>query len=334
MSTRRVDPSRVSTVSVVLITGGMGFLGSYIAKELLRRDYDVVLLDTMVDGILTKDVRDKVKIFKGDITIPAQLAEAVKTYDVDTIMHYAALLSSAAEADPQRAYKINLEGLWNVFEVARVMDLDAVIFASSVAAYGLGLRQIVKENTYTIPHTLYGIFKNLGEMLGLWFYRKYGIKFVAFRYGSVIGPGRRDGGASAYSTLTIQKPAQGEPYVVNVPKDSKIPIVYVKDAADATLAAYEKIGNLKSRIYNLASIVPSPRAKDIADAVKKSVPSARITFKPDPKTTEIVKSWPIGLDITKAQNELGWKPKYSSLNVLVNDFVNEVRRRLDMYTIR
>lgn len=320
-------------MSVVLITGGMGFIGSHVARELLRRNYDVVLLDIMVNGVLIKDVKDKLKIVKGNVTIPTQLVEAVKTHDVDTIIHYAALLSSAAEANPQLAYKINFEGLWNVFEIARAMDLDTVIFASSIAAYGPGIPQIVKENTYTIPHTLYGISKQLGEMLGLWFYRKYGIEFVAFRYGSVIGPSRHDGGASAYSTLIIQKPAQGEPYVVNVPKDSRIPIVYVKDVADATLTAYEKIKNLKSRIYNLASIIPSPRAKDIVDAVKKYVPNAKITFKPDPKTTEIVKSWPRDLDITRAQNELGWKPKYSSLDALVGDFVNEVRRHLDMYTI-
>lgn len=323
----------VGTMSVVMITGGMGFLGPHIARELLRRGYDVVLLDVRVNGMLTKDVKDKVKIVKGDVTIPTQLVEAVRTHDVDTIIHYAALLSSAAEANPHRAYRVNFEGLWNVFEVARAMDLDSVVFASSIAAYGPGVPQTAKENTYTIPQTLYGISKQLGEMLGLWFYRRYGIQFAAFRYGTVIGPGRRDGGASAYSTLTVQKPAQGEPYVVNVPEDARIPIVYVKDVADATSTACEKIRNLKSRIYNLASLTPSPSAKDIADAVKRHVPGADITFEPDLQTTEIVESWPRDLDVTRAQNELSWKPRYTSLDVLVGDFVDEVRRHPDMYTI-
>jgi len=320
-------------MSVVLITGGTGFIGSHIARELLRRGYDVVLLDVMVSGILIEDVKDEVKIVKGDITIPTQLVEAVRTHNVDTIVHYAALKSSTAEVNPQLAYKINFEGLWNVFEIARAMDLSTVIFASSIAAYGPGVPQIVKEDMYTMPHTLYGISKQLGEMLGLWFYRKYGIEFVAFRYGSVIGPGRRNGGASAYSTLMIQKPVQGEPYVVNVPEDSRIPIVYVKDVVDATLTAYEKIKNLKSRIYNLVSLIPSVSAEDIAGTVKKHIPDAKITFKPDPKTTEIVRSWPRDLDITRTQNELGWKPKYSSLDVLLGDFVSEVQRHPDMYTI-
>jgi nucleoside-diphosphate-sugar epimerase len=324
---------RVGIMSVVLITGGLGFLGSHVARELLRRGHDVVLLDIAVNEKLIKDVKEKVKIVKGDIAVPTQLGEAVKTYGVNTIIHYAALLSKAAEANPQLAYKVNFEGLWNVFEIARSMDLDAVIFASSIAAYGLGVPQIVKEDTYTIPYTLYGISKQLGEMLGLWFYRKYGIEFAAFRYGAVIGPGRRNGGASAYSTLVVQKPAQGDPYVVNVPKDSRMPIVYVKDVADATLTACEKIRNLKSRIYNLVSLIPSPTAKDIADTVKKYVPNAKIRFEPEPKTSEIVRSWPRDLDITRAQSELGWKPRYSSLDALVADFINEVRQHLDMYTI-
>jgi len=320
-------------MSMILITGGMGFIGSHLARELLRRGYDVVLLDVMVNETLIRDIKDRVKIVRGDVTTPIQLVETVKKHDADAIIHCAALLSSAAEANPQLAYKVNFEGLWNVFEAARAMDLHAVIFASSVAAYGSDAPQTVREDVYTIPNTLYGISKQLGEMLGLWFHRRYGIDFAAFRYSSVIGPGRRDGGASAYSTLIIQKPAQGEPYVVNVPEDSRIPIVYVKDAVDATLTAYEKIKGLKSRIYNLASLIPSPRAKDLMDAVKRHIPNAKVTFKPDPRVTEIVRSWPRDFDITRAQSELNWGPKYSSLDPLVSDFINEVRQHQDMYKI-
>ena len=318
---------------MILITGGLGFIGSHLAREALRRGYDVVLLDVICDEILIRDIKDKVKIVRVDITIPTQLVEAVKKYDVDAVIHYAAFLSSAAETRPQLAYKVNFDGLWNVFEVARIMDIDAVIFASSVAAYGPNVPQIVREDMYTIPHTLYGISKQLGEMLGLWFHRKYGINFAAFRYGSVIGPGRRDGGASAYSTLLIQKAAQREPYVVNVPEDTRIPLVYVKDAVDATLAAYEKIRSLKSRVYNLASLTPSPRAKDLVDAVKKFMPDAEITFKPNEGTTAIVRSWPRDFDIMRAKKELDWNPRYASLSSLVSDFINEVKEHPEIYKI-
>jgi len=317
---------------MILITGGMGFIGSHLARGLIRRGYDVVILDVKGNGKLIGDIKDKVKIVRGDITIPLELVEAVKKYDANAIFHYAAFLSRACEANPQKAYNVNFKGLWNIFEVARAMDLDAVIFASSVAAYGPDVQQTVREEMYTLPRTLYGISKQLGEMLGLWFRRKYGIDFAAFRYGSVIGPGRCDGGASAYSTLIVQKPAQMEPYVVNVPEDSRIPIVYVKDAVDITLTAYEKIGSLRSRIYNLASLTPSPRANELMHAVKRYIPNADIAFEADATTTEIVRSWPEDFDITRVQTEVG-KPKYSSIDSLVRDFVNEVGQHQDMYKI-
>jgi len=318
---------------MILITGGMGFIGSHLARELLRRKYDVVILDVSGHEKLIKDVEDEVKIVRGDITVREQVTAAVKKYGVDAIFHYAASLSSAAEADPQTAYKVNFDGLWNIFEAARVIDLKTVIFASSVAAYGSDAPQTVREDTYTLPQTLYGISKQFGEMLGLWFQRKYGVDFAAFRYGSVIGPGRQNGGASAYSTLIIQKSAQMEPYTVNVPEDSRIPLVYVKDAVDATLTAYEKISNLKSRIYNLTSLIPSPKAEDLVQAVKRHIPNAKIKFRPNAKVTEIVRSWPKDFDITRAESEFGWEPKYSSLDSLIIDFVNEVRQHPDIYKV-
>ena len=320
-------------MTVVAITGGLGFLGSHLAREFLRRGHEVVLIDIATDQKSIGDIEERVRVARGDVSDYNQLEEAIRTHEVEAVVHYAALLSNAAEANPRRAYKVNFNGLWNVFEVARAMDLDSVIFASSIAAYGPGVPQTVKEDVYTIPQTLYGVSKQYGEMLGLWFQRRYGINFAAFRYGSVIGPGRRNGGASGYSTLMIQKPAQGEPFLVNVPEDSMIPMAYVKDVADATIAACERMKGLKTRIYNLASLSPSPTAKDIAEAVVRCIPDAKIAFEPEPQTTQIVESWPRNLDITRAGSELGWKPRYTSLDALVADFIADVRGSFEIFTV-
>lgn len=320
-------------MSVVMITGGLGFLGPHITRELLRRGHDVVLLDIAVKSRGIEDIKEKITLVKGDVTEPTQLVEAVKDHGVEAVIHYAALLSTAAEANPHRAFRINFDGLWNVFEVARAMDLESVVFASSIAAYGPGIPETVKEDTYSIPQSLYGISKQLGEMLGLWFHSRYGIGFAALRYGTVLGPGRGNGGASAYCQLMIQKPSQGEPFVVNVPKYARIPVAFVDDIADATSTAFEKIKNLKTRIYNLASLMPSPTAEEIAFAVRTHIPDADITFKPDPLTTEIIESWPRNLDITRAQKELGWRPKHTSLEDLVGDFVATVRKYPNKYRI-
>ncbi|MEM1546665.1 MAG: NAD(P)-dependent oxidoreductase [Candidatus Methanomethylicia archaeon] len=317
----------------VLITGGSGFIGSHIARSLVKAGYNVVIYDVVVNDNLIRDIRNDVVIVQGDVTDNVLLVETIKKYKVNAIMHYAALLSAAAERNPYQGFKVNFEGTWNVFNTAKELGIEAIIFASSAAVYGSNISEFVREDTYTIPETLYGISKQYGEMLGLWFYRRYNIGFAAFRYGSVIGPGRRDGGFSAYSTLIIQKAAQGEDYVVNVPEDACLPIIYIKDVANLAIVALENISRLKSRIYNVSGLTPSPTAREIADVVNKYVRNVRIEFRPDPLAVEVVKSWPKNMDCSRLERELNWKPKYSDLNLLVEDFINEVRANPEMFHV-
>ena len=317
----------------VLITGGSGFIGSHIARALIRVGYNVVIYDVVVNDKLIKDIRSDVAVVQGDVTDNALLAETVRKYGVNAIMHYAALLSAAAEKHPYQGFKVNFEGTWNVFSIAKALGVKAIIFASSAAAYGLNTPEVVREDMYTVPETLYGISKQYGEMLGLWLCRRYNIGFAAFRYGSVIGPGRRDGGFSAYSTLIIQKAAQGENYVVNVPEDTCIPIVYVKDVANLAILTLENISKIKSRIYNVAGLTPSPTAREIVDAVRKHVRNVHIEFKPDPLAVEVVKSWPKNMDCSRLRSELNWSPSYSDLNSLIKDFINEVKTHPEIFYV-
>ena len=243
--------------------------------------------------------------------------------------------SAAAEANPRMAFKVAIEGTFNVYETARIYGSQMIIWTSSIAAYGTGAesREDVVEDMYTIPRTIYGISKQFGEMLGMWFYWRYGAEFAAFRLASVIGPGRADGGASAYSSLIISKSALGEEYVINVSEDTAIPIVYVEDAVDAMITAYEERDKLVSRIYNITSIPRSPTASEIVNAVKKFIPDAKLIFKPDPRITAIAKSWPRSISIERFKKETGWTPKSDNLELLVKDFIDEVRRNPEMYRV-
>lgn len=320
-------------MQTVLITGGSGFIGSHIARGLVRRGYGVVVYDVVVNDKLIKDIKDNVAVVQGDVVNTALLTETIRKYDVNVIMHYAALLSAAAERDPYQGFKVNFEGTWNVFSIAKALGIKTIVFASSAAVYGVGIPDVVREDIYTVPETLYGVSKQYGEMLGLWFCRRYNIEFIAFRYGSVIGPGRRDGGFSAYSTLIIQKAAQGEGYVVNVPEDARLPIVYIKDVVDLVILALENISRLKSRVYNVAGLTPSPTAREMVDAVRSYVRDVDIVFKPDPLAVKVVRSWPKDMDCSRLRGELGWKPRYSDLNLIVEDFVKEVKANPEMFYI-
>lgn len=320
-------------MSTVLVTGGCGFAGSHLARFLLERDYNVVLMDLNVNERLIKDIKERCVIVKVDITDREQLARVLKKHTVDVVTHYAALLSAETELNPHLGFKVDVEGVWNIFNAARDAEVNSVVLASSAAAYGPDVSKNAREDEHTIPETLYGISKQFGEMIGLWFHKKYGMQFAAFRYASIIGPGRRDGGSSAYSTLMIQKPAQGEPYQVNVREEDALPLLYVKDAAEVTTIAFEDTGSLKSRIYNVASLSPSPTAGQIANCVRKYISDAKIAFRPDPLITDMVDTWIKNIDTTRVQKELGWKPRFSSLDMLVKDFTTEVRKNPSMFFV-
>lgn len=318
-------------MSVVLITGGSGFLGSWVARTLLQEGHEVVVLD-VDESMLIRDIRDKLVFQKGSIADKGFMDEIIKKHRPDTVFHFAALLSSAAEQNPETGYEVNIAPTWPLFESARRYDVKNILFASSMAVYGSATSKTVSENVYTDTSTLYGISKVFGELVGVWFNRRYGIGFAAMRYASIIGPGRRDGGASAYTSLLVQKAAQGEPYSVPVTKDAAIPLIYVKDAVDATLFVWKRIKGLRDRILNVAGPQPSPTAFEIVDAVKKHLPEANISFSPQKSYTDIVGSWPRELDTSRIV-ALGWRPNYANLGKIVEDFITEIRMNKSIFWI-
>ena len=311
-----------------LITGGLGFIGVYLARALLQKGEEVVLFDIMSSSPLIKDIKDKVKIVQGDLASWAEVMEVVKKNKIDGIYHTGALLSASAEEKPITAYNVNAGGTFNILEAARLFNVKRVVYTSTIASYGLGLHT-VNEDTIQMPISMYGVTKVFCERLGEYYYRKFGVDFRAVRLPSVIGPGRGGGGASAYSTLMISEPALKKPYKVYVEEDVIMPLLYIKDGVDCLIRLYEADNaKLKRRVYCIAGF--SPTAKEIYAAVKKALPNADIQFKPDRELTEIVRSWPKYLEETKALEEWGWKTKFH-LKETVEDFIKEVQAHPEIY---
>ena len=311
-----------------LITGGMGFIGTYLAHALLAKGEEVVLFDVISNSPLIQDIKNKVKIVQGDLSSWAEVLEVVKQYKIDGIYHTGALLSASAEEKPITAYNVNAGGTFNILEAARLFNVKRVVYTSTIASYGLGLHT-VDEDTIQMPISMYGVTKVFSERLGEYYYRKFGVDFRAVRLPSVIGPGRGGGGASAYSTLMISEPALKKPYKVYVEEDVIMPLLYIKDGIDCLIRLYEADNaKLKRRVYCIAGF--SPTAKEIYAAVKKALPNADIQFKPDRELTEIVRSWPKYLEETKALEEWGWKTKFH-LKETVEDFIKEVQAHPEIY---
>jgi nucleoside-diphosphate-sugar epimerase len=313
-----------------LITGGSGFIGSWLTRSLLRDGHDITVLDTRHSTLL--DAAGRVKFEKGDISSPETVARVLRKCRPDTLVHLAALLSSAAESDSSLGYRTNISSTWPLFEAARSADVGSILFASSNAAYGPDVGRVARERIYSIPSTIYGVSKIYGELVGTWFHRKYGIPFAAFRYASVIGPGRRNGGASAYTTLMVQKPAQGEAFDVEVRRSSRTPIVYVKDAVKATLFVHQNMKRLRHTVFNVCGLQRAPTAAELARAVKRRLPEARIRFRPKDEVVRIVDSWAKNASAERLLN-LGWKPDFPDLDGLVKDFIGEIEENPRIYRV-
>ena len=310
----------------VLLVGGSGFIGRYLALGLLDKSYEVSILDPYPPP--RRLVDKKITYFKGDASLLPHLLTCWKSLGgFDAIVNLGAVLSSKAEEDPYGSIAPNFQTTINVLELSRLTDVKRVVFTSSIASFGGGLKR-VDENTPQRPDTIYGISKVFGELLGLYYSKKYGVDFRAARLHAVIGYGRGPGGASAYASMMVEKPALGESYTVPVRRETRLQILYVKDAVGALTRLLE-VEDAPSRIYNIPGI--SPTAFEIAEEVRKYVAEPRIVFSPDPETVRIVESWPLEMDGNRTFSELGWRMKYSLENA-VGDFVKTAQTMKDLAT--
>ncbi|MBT9142107.1 MAG: putative epimerase/dehydratase [Dehalococcoidia bacterium] len=312
-----------------LITGGLGFLGSHLARELVGRREEVVLFDVIRSSRLVEDIENDVRIVQGNLGNWAEVLDVVRKHKVNCIYHAGALLSASAEESPLAAYMVNANGTFYVLEAARLFNVEKVVFLSTVATYGPGVPEVVNDDTVQIPTTMYGVTKVFCERLGEYYHRKFGVNFRGVRLPSVIGPGRGGGGASAYSSLIVQEPAAGRPYKVFVDETARMPLLYIKDAVQSLVSLGEAAEErLKRRVYNIQGF--SPSARDLADIVRRYLPDARIEFEPDPEMVKIVHSWPKELDDTLAREDWGWNVQYT-LDKAVKDFIDEFQARRYRY---
>lgn len=315
----------------ILITGGCGFIGVNLARAFLEKGEEVVIFDIAPEYQIPKDLKDKVQYIRGDVTNWVEVINAVKDYKVKDIFHLAATLSAPSEANPWQAYSINVSGTFHVMEASRLFGVDKVIFSSSMGVYGAPEDEVISDRTIQEPSTIYGVTKVFDELLGRYYHRRFGIDFRGVRLPQLIGPGVRSGGFGQYNPGMIQAAAFGKPYEVWVPEDTILPLLYIKDAIGSLVSLYEAgRSDIKTRVYNLGQITPSPTAKELADIVKRYVPDAKITFKPDPKAVEILKTIPKKMDGSNAEREWGWKILYSAEET-VKDFLEEIRLHRELY---
>jgi nucleoside-diphosphate-sugar epimerase len=310
----------------VLVTGGMGQIGSELVPELRRihgKDNVVVSdLNRPPQEELTTGPNEQV-----DVTVKESLKKVVEQYDIDTIYHLAAILSAAGEKDPWLAWRVNIDGTYNVLEVARDHEMVRVFFPSSIAAFGPETPMInTPQETVMRPRTMYGLTKVAGELLCNYYFNRFGLDVRGVRYPGIISnktlPG---GGTTDYAVEIFYEAIKHTRYQCFLREDSTLPMMYMPDCIKATIDIMNAdLNNLKHHAdFNLAAISFSPR--ELAEEIKKHLPKFTITYKPDHRQA-IADSWPKSIDDSAARGEWGWKSNYD-LPAMVKDMIEALSER-------
>lgn len=317
----------------ILITGGTGFIGREIVRLLLERGTDEIAIfhHSPNSPRRLSAVADKIEWIQGDIGEFTHVMSAVEQVRPDSIYHMSAMLSIPSDADPASAIRANAMGTFYVLEAARLFNVKQVIFASSIGTYGYDIATpTIDDTTVQRPLLLYGATKIFGEHLGLFFRRKYGLDFRGIRYQQIIGPGIKTPGVTQFMSHMIEQSINGSPFTINVKPETRVPVMYVKDAAQATIQlADAPAQQIKMVNYLINGHFPS--AAELADIVHSKFTDAKIDFQPDMQIQAMLDAVLRPLDGSKAQEEWGWQPTYD-LERMIDDFASDLQQYPERYS--
>jgi len=311
----------------ILVTGSTGQIGSELTLE-LRKKYggsNVVAAGHKrppSDSLLKSGPFEYV-----DLSAEENIEKIVKQYDIDTICHLAAVLSATGEENPQAAWGINMGSLYNILEAARKLDLLRVFWPSSIAVFGPTAPRInTPQETVLIPKTMYGVTKVAGELLGNYYFMKYGVDARGVRYPGIVSsevlPG---GGTTDYAVAIFYEAIKNRRYTCFVREDTILPMMYMPDCLKATINLMEADPSRVKRHdgYNVAGV--SFSAGELAAEIRKYIRDFQCEYKPDSRQ-KIADSWPMSIDDSMARREWGWKPTYD-LAAMTKDMVAKLSKR-------
>jgi threonine 3-dehydrogenase len=308
-----------------MITGGTGFIGSYLARLLIEDGETPVIFDIApITGPLL-ELTDRLIFEQGTIFHLPVLMDIVERHNIDRIFHLGGMLSLPSEYNPNAAFDANVVGTWNVLEAGRIKNMKQIVYGSTIATYSKDIPgAVIDDRTIQRPTSFYGITKTFGELTGRYYHRRYGLDFRGLRLPSIVGPGAKTAHMSIYNAWAIEYAIKGDPYVLKCNPDTRCPVLYYKDAARAlaelSAAAPDKVN---TRIYNIAGITPPYSAQELVDGIVAKVPAATLSFDPDPVIVALLQELgALQISDDCAQAEWGWRSGYT-LETMIQDFISE-----------
>jgi len=308
----------------VLISGGGGFIGSRLAAALKARDPKARI--TLLDVAVSPKLASQFETVVGDVASPSVIEKALGS-DTDSVFHLAAVVSGGAEADFDLGYHVNLDGTRALLEACRKLAKPPrFVYASSVAAFGGMLPDVLDDTTTPAPQTSYGTQKVIGEYLVADFTRKGFVDGRSLRLPTiVVRPGKPNLAASSFASAIIREPLAGVECPCPVPDSTGVWILSPRRVVEAFMHAHDLPASAwpTTRVVNLPGITLSVREMiDAMGRVAGAETVSRVRFAPDARIQGIVKTWPIRFRTDRAL-AMGFKPDTEFESIVRDHIANE-----------
>jgi len=313
----------------ILIIGACGQIGTELTSK-LRENYGK-------DAVVASDIREgsKALMKSGPFEIVNAMdydsvLNIIDKYKISEVYLMAAMLSATGEKFPAKAWELNMTSLFNVLNLAKEGKIKKLFWPSSIAVFGPTTpKENTPQETVMEPSTVYGISKQAGERWCEYYHNNYGVDVRSIRYPGIISWKTNPGGGTTdyaveifHSALIIGK------YKSFLNEGTKLPMMYMDDAIDATTAIMEaEPETIKVRSsYNLAAMSFTPQ--EISEAIKKVVPEFKISYKDDFRQ-QIADSWPKSIDDSKAREDWGWNHKFD-LEKMSEVMLNNLHKKYEV----
>lgn len=314
-------------MSKTIVIGACGQIGTELVLALRKRKGN--------ESVFAADLKDECPsvlnngpYVKMDILDRDQVRQFIIENEIKEVYLLAALLSATAEKNPDFAWRLNMEGLFTILDLAKEQHIDKIFWPSSIAVFGPTTpRDTTPQYTVMEPSTVYGISKQAGERWCEYYFNKFGVDVRSIRYPGLISYTSLPGGGTTDYAVDIfyQAKIKGQ-YVSFLDKDSALPMMFMEDAIRGTIELMDApLSSLKVHAaYNLSGCSFTPA--QIAEEIKKHIPSFKIFYAPDFRQS-IADSWPRSIDDGAAREDWGWKEKFG-LSEMVKVMLDNVNVEL------